>query len=178
MVLAKLSVPLTGASIEMMIDEEWYERGFCRISFCFIAYLWYSICLLFSCCLFQCSILCYITKRHCNKNTLYSFQWFFLYIYIFWIKYDFGQKYHTPQVRPDWGSNTWPPDHDCTFHSKPLIGVFDNPYLPVQTPVRRKSAICNHQADWPFYIHVCLAISNPQDKWCLPYILTEKVMVF
>ena len=34
----------------------------------------------------------------------------------FWIKYDIGQKYYAPQVQPDWGSNTWPPDHDSTFH--------------------------------------------------------------
>ena len=33
-----------------------------------------------------------------------------------WIKYDLGQKYYAPQVRPDWGSNSWPPDHDSTFH--------------------------------------------------------------
>ena len=32
-----------------------------------------------------------------------------------WFKYDLGQKYQAPQVRPDWGSNSWPPDHDSTF---------------------------------------------------------------
>ena len=26
------------------------------------------------------------------------------------------QKYYAPQSRPDWGSNSWPPDHDSTFH--------------------------------------------------------------
>ena len=34
----------------------------------------------------------------------------------FWFKYDVGQKYHAPQVRPDRGSNSWPPDHDSTVH--------------------------------------------------------------
>ena len=26
--------------------------------------------------------------------------------YYFLIKYDLGQKYYTPQVQPDWGSNS------------------------------------------------------------------------
>ena len=30
--------------------------------------------------------------------------------------FDLGQKYRTPQVRPDRGSNSCPPDHDSTFH--------------------------------------------------------------
>ena len=34
----------------------------------------------------------------------------------FWFKYDLEQKCHAPQVRPDRGSNSWPPDHDSTFH--------------------------------------------------------------
>ena len=29
----------------------------------------------------------------------------------FWIKYNLGQKYYAPQVPPDRGSNSWPPDH-------------------------------------------------------------------
>ena len=32
------------------------------------------------------------------------------------MKYDLGQKYYAPQVRPTRGSNSWPPDHDSTFH--------------------------------------------------------------
>ena len=44
-----------------------------------------------------------------------------------WFKYDLGQKYYVPQVRPNWGSNLWPPDHDshischwdtCTNYSR------------------------------------------------------------
>ena len=31
---------------------------------------------------------------------------------LIWLK----QKYYAPQVRPDRGSNSWPPDHDSTFH--------------------------------------------------------------
>ena len=36
-------------------------------------------------------------------------------IYV-WFKYDLGQKYHAPQVQPGRGLNSWPPDHDSTFH--------------------------------------------------------------
>ena len=34
----------------------------------------------------------------------------------FWSKHDSGHKYYAPQVRPDRGSKSWPPDHDSTFH--------------------------------------------------------------
>ena len=34
----------------------------------------------------------------------------------FRFKYDFRQKYYAPQVWSDQGSNSWPPDHDSTFH--------------------------------------------------------------
>ena len=37
--------------------------------------------------------------------------WYFLFMYHF-----AGQKYNAPQVQPGWGSNSWPPDHDSTFH--------------------------------------------------------------
>ena len=33
-----------------------------------------------------------------------------------WFKYDLGQKYQAPQVQPDWGLNSWPPDHGSKFH--------------------------------------------------------------
>ena len=39
-------------------------------------------------------------------------------------KYDLGQKYYAPQVRPDRGSNSRPPDHDSTLHvteTEPVI---------------------------------------------------------
>ena len=36
----------------------------------------------------------------------------------FWFKGNLGQKYYAPQIWPDWGSNSWPPDHDSTFHVK------------------------------------------------------------
>ena len=36
--------------------------------------------------------------------------------FIFWFKYYLGQKYQAPQVRPDRGSNSWPPNHDSSFH--------------------------------------------------------------
>ena len=37
----------------------------------------------------------------------------YLAILYFWF---LGQKYYAPKVRPDWGSNSWPPDQDSTFH--------------------------------------------------------------
>ena len=39
-----------------------------------------------------------------------------MYLLHLWLKYDLGQKYHAPQVRPDRGSNSRPPGHDSTFH--------------------------------------------------------------
>ena len=39
-----------------------------------------------------------------------------MFILYFWFKYDLGQKYYAPQVRPDRGSHSWPPDDDSTFH--------------------------------------------------------------
>ena len=43
-------------------------------------------------------------------------------IFFFWITYDLGQKYYTPQVRPDWGSNSWPLDHNSIFHATETPG--------------------------------------------------------
>ena len=43
-------------------------------------------------------------------------------IYI-WFKYDLGQKYYTPQVWPNQDSNSWPPDHDSTFHVTDTLGL-------------------------------------------------------
>ena len=34
---------------------------------------------------------------------------------IFLFKYNLEQKYYAPQVWPNWGSNSWPPDHDSAF---------------------------------------------------------------
>ena len=39
----------------------------------------------------------------------------------FWIKYDLGQKYCAPQVRSNRGSNSWPSDHDSTFHVTEML---------------------------------------------------------
>ena len=45
----------------------------------------------------------------------------------FWFKYDLGQKYYSPQVWPDWGSNSWPPDHDRTFHVTEIPALTTRP---------------------------------------------------
>ena len=34
----------------------------------------------------------------------------------FWFMYNLGQKFYPPQIRADWALNSWPPDHDSTFH--------------------------------------------------------------
>ena len=39
----------------------------------------------------------------------------FYHFYI-WFKYDLGQKYYAHLLRPDWGSNSWPLDHNSKFH--------------------------------------------------------------
>ena len=46
-----------------------------------------------------------------------------------WFKYDLGQKYFTPQVRPEQCSNSWPPDHDSIFH------VTETPALTTWPPL-------------------------------------------
>ena len=48
----------------------------------------------------------------------------------FLFKYDLGQKYCTPQLRPDRGSNSWPPDHDSTFHVTEMSALTTRPSVP------------------------------------------------
>ena len=50
-----------------------------------------------------------------DKKSYVGIGVFLLFIY-FWFKYDLGQKYYAPQVWPNRGSNSWPPDHDSIFH--------------------------------------------------------------
>ena len=52
-----------------------------------------------------------------------------LFVLYFLFKYDLGQKYHAPQVRPDRGSNSWSPDHDSTVH------VTETPALTTRSSV-------------------------------------------
>ena len=44
-------------------------------------------------------------------------------------KYHLGRKYYAPQVHPEWGLNSWPPDHDRAFH------VTEKPALTTQPSV-------------------------------------------
>ena len=39
------------------------------------------------------------------------------------------QKYYAPQVRPDWGSNSWPPDHDSAFHVTETPALTTSPWV-------------------------------------------------
>ena len=52
-----------------------------------------------------------------------------------WFKYDLGQKYYAPQIRPSRGSISWPPDHDRTFH------VTETPALTTQPSATASDAI-------------------------------------
>ena len=45
----------------------------------------------------------------------------------FLFKYYLGHKYQAPQVRPNRGSNSWPPDHDCTFHVTEMAALTTRP---------------------------------------------------
>ena len=51
-----------------------------------------------------------------------------------WFKYDLGQKYCAPQVRPNQGSNSWPPDYD----SRPTFNVTETPALTTRPSVTFK----------------------------------------
>ena len=46
----------------------------------------------------------------------YNNECFFGIHFYVWFKYDLGQKYYAPQVQPELGLNSRPPDHDSTFH--------------------------------------------------------------
>ena len=77
----------------MQLTEEWGHM----VEFLWFSYNWWW---------YNCSFLVYLSYIHTRP-----FEW-----YILMIKYDLGQKYYAPQDRPDQGSNSWPPDHDSTFH--------------------------------------------------------------
>ena len=58
----------------------------------------------------------------------------------FWFKHDLGQMGYAPQVRPNWGSNSWPPDHDSTLN----FHVTETPALttrPTVTSLFERSAV-------------------------------------
>ena len=84
---------------------------------------------------------CLLCRKHWNKmhnlknpfpssKCVNKMEYYKINIY-FWFKYDLGQKYYAPQVRPDQGSNSWHPDHDNTFHvtETPALG---RQWLPLQ----------------------------------------------
>ena len=70
-----------------------------------------------------------------------TFPWGF-YQY-FWFKYDLGQKYQAPQVRPDWGSNSWPPDHDRTFHVTETPALTTRPSVTSEKKRKKKEMYCH-----------------------------------
>ena len=48
-------------------------------------------------------------------------------LFLFWFKYNLGQKYQSPQVRPNRGSYSWPADHDSTFHVTEMLALTTRP---------------------------------------------------
>ena len=61
----------------------------------------------------------------------------------FWLKFDLGQKYYAPQVRPDRGSNSWPQDHHSTVH------VTETPALTIQPSVISSDNVSNLKLGQP-----------------------------
>ena len=60
----------------------------------------------------------YNSSWNIGKQTIWQKKWFNILIYLhFWFRYDLGQKYYAPQVRPDQGSNSWTPDQAVQFMS-------------------------------------------------------------
>ena len=49
-----------------------------------------------------------------------------------WFKYNLGLKYYAPQVRPDQGSNSWPPDHDSIFNVTETPALTTWPSVTIQ----------------------------------------------
>ena len=63
-----------------------------------------------------------------KRTSVCWLSWWFNY---FWFKYDSRQKYYAPQVWPNQGSNSWPPDHDSTFHVTETPAVTTQPSVNV-----------------------------------------------
>ena len=80
---------------------------------------------------------------------------------IFWFKYDLGQKHQAPQVRPDRGSNSWPPDHDSTLH------VTETPALTTWSSMTLKHVFCQLSTGWRFFFVRQVWIWNASYLECL-----------
>ena len=77
-------------------------------------------------------------------------------------QYDLGQKYNAPQVRPDRGLNSWPPDHASTFH------VTKMPAVTTQPPVKSE---LQYQG-WELSPKNACTITPP-----VPLLVTSKALV-
>ena len=72
---------------------------------------------------------CFIAA-HADEVTVNTHSYSFLISWgYFRFKYGLGQKYYAPHVRPDRGSNSWPPDRDSKFH------VTEIPALTTRLPL-------------------------------------------
>ena len=65
-------------------------------------------------------------------------------VVLFFDQEQLRQRYNTPKVRLDRGSNSWPPDHDSTFH------VTETPVLTTQPSVTLTSQISQHSSQFTF----------------------------
>ena len=106
------------------------------------------------------------------------------YILYIWFKYNLGQQYYAPQVQLERGLNSWPPDHDGTFHVTEtpyalycpqrdevvhacvLIPKGSNGRLNVNLDMRPCSYICLYKwilikKVWSFQCHLTCVCFNP-----------------
>ena len=86
----------------------------------------------------------------------------------FWIKYDLGQKYYTPQVWPDRGSNSWPPDDDSSFHVTKTLTLtisdfFCHPHIAFNNSGTERT-------QWPHVLQILLFSSVIEFLQCI-YVL-------
>ena len=83
----------------------------------------------------------------------------------FRFKYDLDRSTssYAPQVRPDRGSNSWPPDHDGTFR------VTETPALTTRPSVSSKRNVLPHHLWGPRWFQMC-TLSDKLMHWQLIFL--------
>ena len=76
----------------------------------------------------------------------------------FWIKYDLlGQKSYASQIRPYWGPNSSPPDHDSTFHVTETPALTTRPSVTADKIIL-KVAVNNTIGTMESNTYICLTV--------------------
>ena len=83
-----------------------------------------------------------IVQYSCWDHKLNNFHYF-------GFMYALGQKYCAPQVRLNQGSNSWPPDHDSTFH------VTETPALTTRPSVTSGIIWSCPEGIWHIFCRLC-----------------------